>query len=363
MAAALSKLLRRRLRGGGHRLLPSRPSTSAASQPPPPPPSAATPPPPGAGKEAGAWSKLFLFAPGAITFGLGSWQLFRRQEKIEMLDYRTRRLEMEPIAWNQMAPSDLSAGVDPATPEFRRIVCEGDFDEERSVFVGPRSRSISGVTENGYYVVTPLIPRPSEHGSSWPPILVNRGWVPRDWRDKNVQDHQGVREVPEYKEADKKTDGKGSWWKFWSNSKEPEQSCEIEKPVKPPVRVLGVIRGSEKPSIFVPANEPSVGQWFYVDVPMIARACGLPENTIYIEDINEDVSPTNPYPVPKDVSTLIHHSVMPHDHLKYTVTWYTLSAAVTFMAAKRIKAKKLKFPLLQKDMFDNLSTASSSLRQ
>jgi hypothetical protein len=63
--------------------------------------------------------------------------------------------------------------------------------------------------------------------SSWPPILVNRGWVPRDWRDKNVQDHQGVREVPEYKEADKKTDGKGSWWKFWSNSKEPEQSCEV----------------------------------------------------------------------------------------------------------------------------------------
>lgn len=36
----------------------------------------------GAGKEASAWSKLFLFAPGAITFGLGTWQLFRRQEKV-----------------------------------------------------------------------------------------------------------------------------------------------------------------------------------------------------------------------------------------------------------------------------------------
>uniref|UniRef100_A0A0E0JGP9 SURF1-like protein n=1 Tax=Oryza punctata TaxID=4537 RepID=A0A0E0JGP9_ORYPU len=163
----------------------------------------------GAGKEAGAWSKLFLFAPGAITFGLGSWQLFRSQEKIEMLDYRTRRLEMEPIAWNQMAPSDLGVGGDPAALEFRRIVCEGDFDEEKSVFVGPRSRSISGVTDNGYYVVTPLIPRHTEHGSSWPPILVNRGWVPRGWRDRNVQDHQGVSEVPEYKEVDKKTDGRG----------------------------------------------------------------------------------------------------------------------------------------------------------
>lgn len=93
----------------------------------------------------------------------------------------------------------------------------------------------------------------------------------------------------------------------------------------PPVRVVGVIRGSEKPSIFVPANEPNSGQWFYVDVPMIARACGLPENTVYIEDINEDVSPTNPYPVPKDVNTLIRHSVMPDDHLKYTFTWYTFN--------------------------------------
>jgi hypothetical protein len=96
---------------------------------------------------------------------------------------------------------------------------------------------------------------------------------------------------------------------------------QIEKPGKPPVRVVGVIRGSEKPSIFVPANEPSSGQWFYVDVPMIARACELPENTVYTEDINEDVSPTNPYPVPKDVNTLICHSVMPDDHLKYTFTW------------------------------------------
>jgi hypothetical protein len=41
-------------------------------------------------------------------------------------------------------------------------------------------------------------------------------------------------------------------------------SIQIEKPGKPSVRFAGVIRGSEKPSIFVPANEPSSGQWFYV---------------------------------------------------------------------------------------------------
>jgi surfeit locus 1 family protein len=66
---------------------------------------------------------------------------------------------------------------------------------------------------------------------------------------------------------------------------------------------------------------PAVASGFMSDVPMIAHACGLPKNTVYIEDINEDVSPTSPYPVPKDVNTLIRHSVMPDDHLKYTFTW------------------------------------------
>ncbi|VAI08713.1 unnamed protein product [Triticum turgidum subsp. durum] len=321
MAASLSKTLGLRLRGsGGHRLLPSRPSTSHAPQPPPPP--AAAPLPPGAGKEAGAWSKLFLFAPGAITFGLGTWQLFRRQEKVTSpLTHPLLRLAV----WFTINPGNPhsvlfpAVSSDPAVLEFRKIVCEGDFDTEKSVFLGPRSRSISGVTENGYYVITPLIPRPTEPGSLQSPILVNRGWIPRAWRDKSMQDQQDLGETLDVKEADKKTNEKGTWWKFWS--KKPESSPEIEKPVKPPVRVIGVIRGSEKPSIFVPPNEPSNGQWFYVDVPMIARACGLPENTVYIEDMNEDISASNPYPLPKDANALIHHSVMPDDHLKYTFTW------------------------------------------
>lgn len=89
---------------------------------------------------------------------------------------------------------------------------------------------------------------------------------------------------------------------------------------------MGVVRGSEKPSIFVPANDPSSGQWFYIDVPAIARACGLSENAIYIEDINEHINPSHPYPVPKDANTLIHFSVMPQDHLNYTLTWYVSSS-------------------------------------
>lgn len=101
---------------------------------------------------------------------------------------------------------------------------------------------------------------------------------------------------------------------------------DVQNEITPitPVEVIGVVRTSEKPSIFVPANDPGSRQWFYVDVPAIARSSGLPEDTIYVEDINENVNPSDPYPIPKDVNTLIRSSVMPQDHLNYTLTWYVV---------------------------------------
>ncbi|XP_010942779.1 surfeit locus protein 1 isoform X1 [Elaeis guineensis] len=341
MAASLSKTLR------FHRLLlsirrnsaPALPlyafyTSEATLRPPPPPASFASVAAPSASqapeKERGRWSKLLLFLPGAITFGLGTWQLFRRLEKIDMLDYRRKRLEMEPIVWSEIHSLDHEA----ASLEFRRVICEGYFDDTKSIFVGPRSRSISGVTENGYYVITPLIPRATDPGSMQLPILVNRGWVPRGWRD-NLEESQNVERASNLETGDAKQNEKRVWWKFWSKS--PAVS-KAEEPAMSPVRVIGVIRGSEKPSIFVPANDPNSGQWFYVDVPMIARACGLPESTIYIEDINDDVSATNPYPVPKDVNTLIRYSVMPQDHLNYTITWYWLIQEALSESTKNFRA-------------------------
>ncbi|ONK76290.1 uncharacterized protein A4U43_C03F26060 [Asparagus officinalis] len=289
----------------------------------------------GGNKERAKWSRSLLFVPGAITFGLGTWQILRRQEKVEMLEYRRKRLEMEPIVWNK---EYTSSKYNSDSLEFRRVFCEGYFDEGKSIYVGPRSRSISGVTENGYYIITPLIPKTYDDNNSVQlPILVNRGWVPRGWRDKPINDSDGHSSAS--RAAEVQPNKETLWWKFWAKLSKVDKENE---PNIPPVRVIGVARESEKPSIFVPENDPKTGQWFYVDVPMIARACGLPEDTLYIEDINENASATNPYPVPKDVNTLIQFSVMPQDHRNYTITWYSLSAAVTYMAVKRIKPKKVK---------------------
>ncbi|KAK9075922.1 hypothetical protein SSX86_004252 [Deinandra increscens subsp. villosa] len=281
------------------------------------------------------WTRFLLFVPGAITFGLGTWQIFRRQEKVKMLEYKKSRLEMEPINCNHISPS--SENLD--SLEFRRVVSKGVFDESKSIYVGPRSRSISGVTENGYYVITPLMPLPNSPVSLQMPILVNRGWVPRGWRDKSLKvlEQDGSHQSNSIESTD--VQESSSWWSFWS--KKPTNTEKAHIPQVMLDEVVGVIRGSEKPSIFVPANEPNSFQWFYVDVAEIAKSCGLPENTIYIEAVNENVNPSKPYPIPKDNNALIRSSVMPQDHLNYTFTWYSLSAAVTFMAFKRLQPKKI----------------------
>ncbi|KAL1202716.1 Surfeit locus protein 1 [Cardamine amara subsp. amara] len=288
--------------------------------------------PPQENKRGSKWSQLLLFLPGAITFGLGSWQIIRREDKIKTLEYQQQRLNMEPMKLNTEHPPDKNLDV----LEFRRVSCKGVFDEQRSLYLGPRSRSISGVTENGFFVITPLMPIPGDLDSMQSPILVNRGWVPRSWREKSPESTEADFTTNQSTKAKPVSDDSNRWWKFWS--KMPVLKEEPVSAVKP-VEVVGVIRGGENPSIFVPSNDPSTGQWFYVDVPAMAAAVGLAENTIYVEDVHEEIDRSRPYPVPKDINTLIRSKVMPQDHLNYSITWYSLSAAVTFMAYKRLKPK------------------------
>ncbi|EPS65769.1 hypothetical protein M569_09010, partial [Genlisea aurea] len=284
------------------------------------------------------WTNLLLFVPGAVTFGLGTWQIFRRQEKIKLLDHRSSRLGMEPLKGDEI----LISNNDLDSMEFRRIKSKGIYDEKNSVFIGPRSRSISGVTENGYYVITPLLPIQGDVESAQHPILVNRGWVPRSWRDKQPDSSNNDAESTSRNSSSSPRLDQSTatpWWRFWSKKPQAKVPATLSDRA---VEVTGVVRGSEKPTIFVPANDPETLQWFYVDAGEIARACGLPEETtVYVEEITtEDVGRGKPrYPVPKDANALIRSSVMPQDHLNYTVTWYTLSAAVTLMAVKRLRPK------------------------
>ena len=130
----------------------------------------------------------------------------------------------------------------------------------------------------------------------------------------------------------------------------PPPSPPPSSPVR--VRVLGVVRSSEVPSAFVPANEPSRGLWFWLDVPSMARHCGLPPDTLYIEQApahaharlqaeghaelqggeeeegeaaawqsGPQAAARGAFPIPKDPEALVKFSVMPGDHISYAATW------------------------------------------
>lgn len=84
------------------------------------------------------WSAILLGVPSVIAAYLGTWQLQRRQQKIELLAEREARMAGEPL--------DLFAeGYLP--PEYTRVTLIGTFDYSKDAFIGPRGRPSGGMTE------------------------------------------------------------------------------------------------------------------------------------------------------------------------------------------------------------------------
>ena len=82
--------------------------------------------------------------------------------QIELLNFRRSRFEEEPIALEEALALTQAGGETSSTSDalqYRKVYCEGVFDESKSVFVGPRSRTLYGAAEKGYYIVTPLFCR------------------------------------------------------------------------------------------------------------------------------------------------------------------------------------------------------------
>jgi surfeit locus 1 family protein len=115
----------------------------------------------------------------ALTVSLGQWQLRRADEKAALQAGRDAALAAAPVS--------LTAGVDPAELDGRRVVADGVFDAARTVFLDNRTRN--GVA--GFHVLSPL--RLDGDGRY---VLVLRGWVARDLADRERLPAPGAAGVP-----------------------------------------------------------------------------------------------------------------------------------------------------------------------
>lgn len=110
-----------------------------------------------------------LLALGS-TAALGRWQLHRAAEK-EALQARIDARGQLPV----LDARSLQGTVDTDALLYQRVEATGQWVAERTVFLD--NRPMNG--RAGFYVVTPLRLQGSETV-----LLVQRGWVPRDFEER-----------------------------------------------------------------------------------------------------------------------------------------------------------------------------------
>ena len=118
----------------------------------------------------------------ALTFSLGQWQLRRAAQK-EALQAAIEAQKILPA----LDGRTLIATKNIATAMHRQAVLQGSWQQAHTVYLD--NRPMDG--KPGFWVVTPLVLTGSKQA-----ILVQRGWVPRNFTDRarlpEVQTPAGV---------------------------------------------------------------------------------------------------------------------------------------------------------------------------
>ncbi|WP_296483028.1 SURF1 family protein [Rhodoferax sp.] len=121
----------------------------------------------------------------AGTLALGRWQLSRAAQKLAIQASMDAK-----AALSILDGRSLAGGADPSLELHRRVALRGEWISDRTVFLD--NRPMNGRT--GLYVVTPM-----RLQDSAAVVLVQRGWVARDFLDRSrlptIETPAGVREI------------------------------------------------------------------------------------------------------------------------------------------------------------------------
>lgn len=220
----------------------------------------------------GVFPLVFTVAGVAALIFLGFWQMDRRAWKHALIAEMNDRSSAEP------APLPVRID-DPAAWTFRRVVLTGRFVEGRDFLLSGRPRQ----GWMGYEVVSLF-----ERADGGPPALVNRGFVPLEWRDP--------------------------------------ASRGLPKPPDGVQTVVGVARLPAPRRFMEPENDPAkMGAWVWVDLPAVAAALGVPGAAPVIVDL-QTLDGAVPHGDPQPNRARID---LPDNHLSYALTWWALAAALT----------------------------------
>jgi len=217
---------------------------------------------------------ILLFA------GLGTWQVYRLQWKLDLIARVEARVHAAPVA----PPSSAHwAGISAASDEYRRIALRGSYLYE---FTTP----VQALTEqgSGYWLLTPLCTPDGQV------IIVNRGFIPSEL---------------------------GAPTRYTPKKAGP-QACAAAGNL---VTITGLLRIGEREGTFTRNNDPAGNRWFVRDIRAIAAARGLPQAAPFFVDAAANQNPPDSPDRPAGGLTVVH---FPNTHLVYAITWYALALMV-----------------------------------
>ncbi len=111
----------------------------------------------------------------AVTFSLGLWQWGRAHEKLALQAQQQARQALPALGQDTLR-------VTPRSPDLthRTVLLRGQWLAAHTVYLD--NRQMQGRV--GFYVITPLRLSPDFAGAPDAVVLVQRGWVPRSFTDR-----------------------------------------------------------------------------------------------------------------------------------------------------------------------------------
>ncbi len=183
------------------------------------------------------------------------------------------------LQWKLELISEITFGLDSSPikyskliqKNYQRVEVKGKFNFDQQIYL----YSLNDKGKPGYDVITPFKTDNNEN------VLINRGWI-----NKELKNNSNINPIQESKQ-----------------------------------KIIGLLREIYKPNIFKPENDLKNNIWFSINLEDLKKSTGeqFNEYVIFLEDNRVKI------PLPKKISIEV-----PNNHLKYAITWYTISVSIIF---------------------------------
>ena len=180
------------------------------------------------------------------------------------------------LQWKQDLINQISEGLKSnpirysqnINKNYQKVILVGKYDFKNQIYL----YSLNDKGQPGFDVVTPFETMSKEN------VLVNRGWIKKEFKN----------------------------------------SIDINTSSK---KIAGMLRQANRKNLFTPDNDINENIWFSINLADVQKITGKKFNKfiVYLEDQNINI------PKPKKITVDV-----PNNHLKYAITWYSISISILF---------------------------------